>query len=150
MSTITLGRLLPASITLAFILTGCSSTPQVSLSTLTQHDWSLVEATDADGHVETALHGGNRAPIRLSFQTDRLGITNSCNGMGGDYELKNDRLEIGNLMQTMMACESELMARESAIKARLQQPLSVQFDPRDARLTLINDTGVMIFEPVDQ
>lgn len=150
MSTSTLGRLLPASIALAFVLTGCSSTPQVSLATLTQHDWSLVEATDADGHTDTALHGGDRAPIRLSFQTERLGISNSCNGMGGEYELNNDRLEIGNLMQTMMACEPELMARESAIKARLQQPLNLRFDPQDARLTLINDSGVMVFEPVNQ
>ncbi len=150
MSKSTLGRLLPASVAMMVVLAGCSSTPTASLATLTQHQWSLIDATDADGHVDTTLSGGDRPPIQLSFQKDRMGVANACNHMGGDYELKNDRLKIGNLMQTMMACESELMARESAIKARLQQPLSVQFDPRDARLTLINDTGVMIFEPVDQ
>lgn len=148
MSKFTLGRLLPASIALAFVLTGCSSTPDVSLSTLTQHDWSLVEATDADGHVDTTLRGGDRAPIQLSFQADRLGISNSCNGMGGDYELRKDQLKIGNLMQTMMACESELMARESAIKNRLEQPLRMRFDPASSRLTLINDAGIMVFQPV--
>lgn len=150
MNTIALTRLLPASIALALALTGCSSTPDVSLATLTQHDWSLVEATDADGHVDTMLRGGARAPIRLSFQADRLGVTNSCNGIGGDYQLQNDRLMVGNLMQTMMACEPELMARESAIKTRLQQPLKVQFDPQDARLTLINDTGIMVFQPAER
>ena len=150
MNTITIGRLLPASIALALLLTGCSNTPTVTPATLTQYDWSLVEATDADGHSDTALQGGNQPPIRLSFEAGRLGVTNSCNGMGGNYQLKNDRLKVGNLMQTMMACESELMARESAIKARLQQPLNVQFDPQGTRLTLINDAGIMVFQPAAQ
>lgn len=135
------------ALALAAVLAGCSSSPEISVATLTQHDWSLAEATDADGHADTALRGGDRAPIKLSFQADRLGITNSCNGMGGDYELENDRLKVGNLMQTMMACESELMAREGAIKTRLQQPLRVQFDQSSSRLTLTNDTGVMVFQP---
>lgn len=150
MSNIISGRLLPASMILALALAGCGTTQSVSLSTLTQHDWSLAEATDADGHPDISLQGGDRAPIRLSFQSDRLGITNSCNGIGGDYRLKADRLEIGNLMQTMMACEPELMARESAIKARLQQPLKVQYDPARVRLTLINDAGIMVFEPTGE
>ena len=147
MSRITLRQLLPAPLALAFLLAGCSSTPDVSPSTLTQHDWALVEASDADGHFDTALHGGDRPPIQLRFQDDRLAVTNSCNGMGGDYKLKNDRLKVGNLMQTMMACESELMARESAIKQRLTQPLRVQYDQTTSRLTLINDAGIMIFQP---
>lgn len=147
MSNIISGRLLPASMILALALAGCGSTQTVSLSTLTQHDWSLAEATDADGHPDASLQGGDRAPIQLSFQADRLGVSNSCNGMGGDYQLKEDRLEVGNLMQTMMACESELMARESAIKARLQQPLKIQYDPKKVRLTLINDAGIMVFKP---
>ncbi|MFA5678645.1 MAG: META domain-containing protein [Pseudomonas sp.] len=147
MSKITSRHLLPAAVALAFVLTGCTSTPDVSVATLTQHNWSLVDATDADGHADTALRGGNQAPIQLSFQADRLGVTNSCNGMGGNYQLKNDQLEIGDLMQTMMACESELMARESAIKSRLQQPLRVKYDQQSSRLTLTNDAGVMVFQP---
>ena len=147
MSNFISGRLLPASMILALALAGCGSPQTVSLSTLTQHDWSLAEATDADGHPDASLQGGDRAPIQLSFQADRLGVSNSCNGMGGDYQLKEDRLEVGNLMQTMMACESELMARESAIKARLQQPLKIQYDPKKVRLTLINDAGIMVFKP---
>lgn len=147
MSEITLRHLLPASIALALVLSGCSSTPDVSVTTLTQHDWSLIDATDADGHADIALRGGDRAPIQLSFQPDRMGITNSCNGMGGDYELKNGRLKIGNMMQTMMACEPELMARESAIKARLHEPLRLEYDQETSRLTLINDAGIMVFQP---
>lgn len=150
MSKLTLRRLLPASAALLVVLTGCSSTPTASVATLTQHDWSLVDATDADGHVDTALRGGDQPPIQLSFQDARMGVTNACNHIGGGYELKNDRLEVSNLMQTMMACEAELMARESAIKTRLQQPLNVRFDPQDERLTLINDTGIMVFQPADQ
>ena len=150
MSKSTLRRLLPASIAALVMLTGCSSTPTASIATLTQHNWSLVDATDADGHVDTTLRGGDRPPIQLSFETGRMGVANACNHMGGNYELKNDRLKVGNLMQTMMACEAELMARESAIKTRLQQPLNVRFDPQEERLTLINDTGIMVFQPADQ
>ncbi|MDY3199305.1 MAG: META domain-containing protein [Pseudomonadaceae bacterium] len=142
-------RLLPASLMLA-MMAGCSSTPDISPSLLAQHDWTLVDATDADGHLDASLQGGEKPPVLLTFQEQRLGVRNACNNMGGDYKLSSDKLEVGNLMQTMMACESELMARESAIKTRLQEPLRVQYDAATSRLTLINDAGVMVFEPVDK
>lgn len=143
----TLRMLLPAALACTLLVAGCASTgPSVSPDALTGHTWSLVEATDADGRLDTALTGGERPPIELSFHPDRLGVRNACNGMGGDYQLKGNTLEVGNLMQTMMACEPALMAREDAIKQRLQQPLQVQFDETGNRLTLRNGVGIMTFQ----
>lgn len=144
-----LRHFLPASLGLA-LLAGCNSLAGISSTSLTQHDWVLEEATDADGHLDSALLEGNRAPIQLTFSDNRLGVSNACNQMGGDYTVKNGRLKVGHMMQTMMACEPELMARESAIKVRLQQPLRVRIDADTSRLTLLNDTGVMVFRPVER
>lgn len=147
----TLRMLLPAALACTLLVAGCASTgPSLSPDALTGHTWSLVEATDADGRMDTALTGGERPPIELSFHPDRLGVRNACNGMGGDYQLKGNALEVGNLMQTMMACEPALMAREDAIKQRLQQPLQVQFDETGNRLILRNGVGVMTFQPATE
>jgi hypothetical protein len=147
MNTMFLRHFLPATLGLA-LLTGCNTLVGIAPINLTQHDWALVEATDADGHLDQALLDGNRAPIQLTFKDDRLGVSNACNHMGGDYKLKNGRLKVGHMIQTMMACEPELMARESAIKTRLQQPLRVRIDAETSRLHMLNDAGVMVFEPV--
>lgn len=146
--TTTIHSLLPATLALSLLLGGCASTSSsVSLDELTRHTWSLVSATDADGKPDTALTAGDRAPIALSFHPDRMGVSNACNGMGGDYQVEDDTLKVGNLMQTMMACEPVLMAREDAIKKRLQQPLRMEMNGTASQLLMRNDAGVMVFKP---
>lgn len=57
----------------------------------------------------------------LSFDNEgQLGHTTGCNGMGGEYTLTGATLTVGNLMQTMMACDDPLMAQEAAIGQALQ------------------------------
>ncbi|SDS06153.1 Heat shock protein HslJ [Halopseudomonas litoralis] len=144
----TIRHLLPAALAFSLMLGGCASTnSSVSVDELIHHTWLLASATDADGKPDTALTGGDRAPIALSFHPDRMGISNACNGMGGDYQVEGDTLKVGNLMQTMMACEPVLMAREDAIKKRLQQPLEMEIDDNASQLILRNNAGVMIFHP---
>ncbi|WP_193074236.1 META domain-containing protein [Pseudomonas sp. FME51] len=144
----TFRTLLPATLAATLLFSGCASTTSsTSPDALTAHSWALVEATDADGHLDTSLTGGNSAPIELRFQPDRIGVSNACNGMGGNYTLKGDTLEVGMLMQTMMACEPPLMAREKAIKQRLEKPLQVQLNDDATRLTLRNGAGIMTFQP---
>ncbi|MEJ6655221.1 MAG: META domain-containing protein [Pseudomonas sp.] len=146
--TATIRHLLPATLALSLMLGGCASTSSsVSVDELTRHTWSLASATDADGKPDTALTGGDKAPIALSFHPDRIGISNACNGMGGDYQVEDDTLKVGNLMQTMMACEPVLMAREDAIKKRLQQPLRMEIDENTSQLLMRNEAGVMVFKP---
>lgn len=144
----TFRTLLPAVLAGTLLFAGCASTTSsIAPDALTGHTWALVEATDADGRLDTALTGGDRAPIELSFHPDRIGVSNACNGMGGEYTLKGDTLEVGMLMQTMMACEPALMDRESAIKQRLEEPLQVQLNDAATQLTLRNGAGVMTFQP---
>src|SRR5690606_8672287 len=126
-------RLLPASLMLAMIA-GCSSTPDVSPSLLAQHDWTLVDATDADGHLDASLQGARKPPVLLALQDQGLRVRNACNHMGGDYRLSPDKLELLNKLQKMMPCDPDLMARELAIKTRLKEPLGVQYDPAASRL----------------
>lgn len=57
----------------------------------------------------------------LSFDRDgQLGHTTGCNGMGADYTLDGTALTIGDVMQTLMACDEPLMTQEAAIGQALQ------------------------------
>ena len=143
-------RLVPATLALALVLGGCTNDEaKVSTDTLASHAWSLVSATDATGKDAKALTDGEQAPIKLLFQAERLSVANACNNMSGPYQLKDTTLEIGNLAQTMMACEPVLMAREEAIKTYLEKPLTVKVDDSNSRLTLSSETGKMVFEAND-
>ena len=78
-----------------------------------------------------------------------MGVTNACNNLSGTYQVKGDTLEIGDLAQTMMACEPELMAREEAIKDYLKKPLSFTLGENNSRLTLSNENGNIVFQAND-
>lgn len=147
MTTFTMRGLIPATMALALMLSGCTDkdTP-MSSETLTKHTWSLLAATDAAGNTANALTDGEQAPIELIFQADRLRVANACNNLSGGYQFKDSTLEVGQMIQTMMACEPALMARETAIKTYLEHPLAVQYDANNAQLTLSNESGKMVFQ----
>ncbi len=147
MTTSTMRGLVPATIALALMLGGCvNDEAKLSTDTLATHTWSLIEATDAAGKAANALTDGEQAPIELIFQAERLRVANACNNLSGNYQLKDTTLEIGQMIQTMMACEPALMAREDAIKAYLEQPLAAKFDASNSQLTLSNESGTMVFQ----
>lgn len=84
-------------------------------ATLGARHWQLVEATGADGARIADLFPDPARAIQLDFAEGRVSVSNACNRMSGPYELAGERLSVGDVMQTEMACEEPRMRAEAAI-----------------------------------
>ena len=91
---------------------GLAETP-----TLTGTRWDLTQYGDPTAPQTPVV---DSHPVLVFEQAGQLGHTTGCNGMGGDYTLDGTALTVGNLMQTMMACDDPLMTQEAAISHALQ------------------------------
>lgn len=110
---------------------------------LPQYHWRLADANDAQGKRIDALFARADKPVQLDFRDGRLGISNTCNRMGGSYTLSDTRLTVGRLTSTLMACtDNALMALDQEVGKRLEGTLELTATQGDAaRLTLTTATG---------
>ena len=93
---------------------------------LAGHHWRLVEASDASGARIEALFARADAPVQLDFTDGRLGVSNTCNRMGGGYTLEGQTLAVGRLASTQMACaDPKLAALDAEVGKRLEGPLTL-------------------------
>jgi len=123
-----------------------SETPAPSIDApalLRQYHWRLTDASDAQGKRIEALFVRADKPVQLDFRDGRLGVSNTCNRMGGSYTLSDASLTIGRLASTLMACtDSALMALDQEVSKRLEGTLKLAATQEDAaRLTLTTATG---------
>lgn len=91
------------------------SSGHVDDATLGARHWQLVEATGAEGARLGDLYPDPARPIQLDFAQGRVSVSNACNRMSGSYQLTGERLSVGDVMQTEMACEEPRMRAEAAI-----------------------------------
>lgn len=114
---------------------------------LEAYHWRLQTATDAAGKRIDALFVRDDAPVQLDFKDGRIGISNTCNRMGGTYQVKGGALVFGNLNSTMMACVDEkLMALDGEVSKRLQGALDYTLAESDPpQLRLRNGGGDLLF-----
>lgn len=140
------------AITTALVLaSGCASlsrdaaTPPAA-ELLPAYNWVLQEATSRAGQRDEHLFAGDKAPLQLHFADNRLGVSQACNHISGDYSIRGGDLVPGTLVQTMMACEQPLMQREEAIKRYLQEPLKLAIDTQMVQplLTLTTREGATL------
>ena len=111
---------------------------------LPKYHWRLASATDAQGQRIDALFARPDKPVTLDFRDGRLGISNTCNRMGGSYTLADGSLTAGRLMSTKMACaDAALMALDDEVGKRLEGALELATTTAgDApTLTLTTATG---------
>lgn len=85
-------------------------------------------------------------PITLVFEADRVDGVAACNSYGGSFELDGDRLSLGDLVQTEMACEPPVMAAESAYLQALQRVQTIRH--AGDRLVLSGPSVELEFDPV--
>lgn len=108
---------------------------------LAAHHWALTEATAADGSRIDALFPRADMPLQLDFIDGRISVSNTCNRIGGSYTLDDDRLSIGPLAQTEMACaDAALMQSDAAFGQRLQAGGTLRQDGADT-LVLTTPAG---------
>lgn len=108
---------------LACALTGCaasqSGAPKTAAPQLEGTRWSLATATDNSGVIQ-ALVGKPGKPVALTFEQGRIGISEACNRMGGQYVVTGSTLRVSALMSTKMACEPSLMQAEAEIAHQIE------------------------------
>jgi heat shock protein HslJ len=102
--------------------------------------WRLSSALDGHGQRIDALFVRSEQPVQLQFAEDRISVSNTCNQMAGGYVIAGSRMEIGQLMSTMMACSDDALTRlDREIGARLAGSLAFAVEsaggPPTLRLT---------------
>lgn len=98
--------------------TPANTAPDATL--LVGYNWQLAQATDHDGNRIDALFVRPDKPLQLDFADGRVNVRNACNGMGGSYRIVDDKLIVGPMMHTMMACaEPALNQLDGLIGQRL-------------------------------
>ncbi len=124
--------------------TAGTATATVDMGMLDRYHWPLESATDRGGQRIDALFARAGKPLQLDFAEGRLSVANACNRLGGSYTIQAGRLDVGRMMQTMMACvDPKLMALDAAIGGRLDghPRIELQTTGDTPRLTLRTDAG---------
>jgi heat shock protein HslJ len=109
-------------------------------SALSAYHWRLSGAHDAKGQRLDALFVNAEKPLQLDFKDGRVGVSNTCNRMGGAYSVEGDQLKFERMASTMMACaDAKLMALDQEVGKRLES--SAKFAQAGNTLTLTISTG---------
>ncbi len=121
-----------ACVSAVVLALGLSLALPATAAELAGSEWRPTEIADAP------LPDDSGAFVR--FEGDgRLAGHSGCNGFFGSYRLDGDRIEIGPLAATKMACEPAVMERETAFMTALGSARSFQRD--GTRLTLRDESG---------
>ena len=97
-------------------------------------NWRL---TDLRG-LDPAVLRDARRPVTAVFKAGRISGFSGCNQFFGSYTLDRNRVVIGRLAGSMMACEERSMAVEKAVHAALAG--TFRYVVADQRLTLLSGT----------
>ncbi|WP_454832790.1 DUF4377 domain-containing protein [Pseudoxanthomonas wuyuanensis] len=123
--------------------TGASATP-ADATLLPKYHWRLSSAADAEGRRIDTLFVRAEQPVQLDFSQGRLGVSNTCNRMGGGYAVDGAQLKVEPLTSTLMACaDNALTTLDQEIGKRLDGTLSFAIQPANGmpQLTLTNSKG---------
>jgi heat shock protein HslJ len=97
--------------------------------------------TGLPGIDATRLRGLER-PATVRFADGRVNGFSGCNTFSGDYTLDGDRLVLGQLASTMMACDEPAAGIEQGFQGAFAGPLQFAFAGKDLKLT--NASGVSL------
>ena len=98
--------------------------------TLESHRWTLTSATDSQGQRIDGLPASATRPVVLSFAEGRLNIEGGCNRSFGGYQIDGDnRLVVGRMASTLMACEPAAMKVDATMSQMLAAPAKIDLAP---------------------
>jgi len=130
----------------AILASRAAATPQ-DIARLQARHWRLQRATTADGRRIDALFVRPDRPLTLDFSQGHVSVSNSCNRLGGSFELGQARLTIGPLAATKMACsDPALMALDDEAGSRLHGQLEARFPGDDELALRTADGDVLVFQ----
>lgn len=103
---------------------------------------------DGGGWRVTAING-HATPATsdyyLTFSGNEVGGRVGCNGFGGRYAIARDRMTVGEVRSTRMACSNSAGSFESDTFGILSQPLRMDWASA-SRMSLVNDLGSLALE----
>jgi heat shock protein HslJ len=100
--------------------------------------WRLIRLNDKDQSALAASPQG----VTVRFAAGRLEAFAGCNQLAGAYSIEGDRVSLGMMAGTMMACPEPAMAIENAFKAAFAGKLG--YAVADDRLTLTSEAGATL------
>ncbi len=97
------------------------------------YHWHLQDASDTGGKRIGALLVRQNQPIRFDFVDGRIAVGNACNQISAIVRVHDDRVRVGQLISTKMACvEAPIMALDGEIARRLEGEATIRFESGDA------------------
>lgn len=130
----------PATTPAAETPAATASAAPADTSALSANHWRLTDAKNAQGQRIDALFANADKPVQLDFIDGRVGVSNTCNRMGGSYSVAGDELKFDRMASTMMACtDAKLMALDQEVGKRLEG--SLKFAQSADMLTLTTVSG---------
>ena len=118
-----------------------SAVPETSAAatTTTTTPRSLTDGLTGTTFESTAVSGYTLVPgsvVTLTFDAVNLGANAGCNTMTGAWSVEGDVLEVGDMAQTMMACEpSALMDQDTWLAALLTSSPTLALDGETLTIT---------------
>ena len=101
---------------------------------------AIIGAGGPDGSASSPV--GQPATLLLAADGKVTGST-GCNGFGSRYELTDDQLTVGEVVQTLVGCEPDVAAQEAALLAVLAEPLTVSIDGTILTLSAQDGSGLV-------
>jgi heat shock protein HslJ len=119
--------------------------PRTAAATLEGSTWRMTHLRGQDEKTLAGLPNG----VTIRFEGGRLQGFGGCNQLAGSYSIDRDRVTLGPLAGTMMACPQPAMEVETAFKKALTGAL--RFYVVEGRLTLASESDAdprLVFEAV--
>ncbi|MDL2284332.1 META and DUF4377 domain-containing protein [Oxalobacter sp. OttesenSCG-928-P03] len=133
------------------VLIGCASSSgedQTTLpatsdnTTLTSYSWQLKDARNAKGMLITPLFVLVDKPVQVDFNNGRFNVSNTCNSMGGQYSLYENRMTFGTIAATRKMCaNSKLAALDHEVGNRLSGVSTYTITPAEQPLLTLTTAG---------
>ncbi len=125
---------------LVLLLAGCGKAdPRTDPSRLEGVEWVL-DAASTGSLVDKVP---DQSRVDLQFQDGEIRGKAACNSYGGSYEADDGSISFGEMMQTAMGCEEDVLALESAYLDALGA--STGYQVSDAGLVLTGGQVALTF-----
>ena len=142
---------------------GCQTTPGVTVpvsqplttNNLEAYNWQLVDAKRTNGSQVSQLFYNGAQPLTLNFMNangaHRVAFMNTCNGMGAEYSIVNNNVQLNNVISTMMACPEPQASFDTATLATVQGKYTLGKTANNVPvLTITNANQVAQFKGVSK
>ena len=131
------------SVLLVFVLGACSTVNQATNDLLEGTSWKL---TSYGG---TAVLEGTT--VTANFADGEMNGSGGCNSYGGSYQVNGNKIQMENLMMTLMACLNPegVMDQEAAVFGFLQNAETFEINA-EGQLLIYNAHGeALTFVPAE-